>query len=85
MELPVPPLPRKKPRGFLAPGKVRAFAFYIITLCIVVSVGAAVMAIWDFAKQDALWRTIATCIVVAGGCGIFAIVNLSFGSSSDGG
>lgn len=80
MDQPTPNRPAQRSRGFLNPGKVRAFAFYLITLCIVVSVGAAVMAIWDFAQQDALWRTIATCVVVAGGCGVFAVVNLSFGS-----
>ncbi len=73
----------KKPRGFLNPGKVRAFAFWVISLCILVSVVASILAIWDFSKSDALWRTIATCVVVAGGCGVFAIVNLSFGSSPE--
>lgn len=75
---------RRKPRGFLNPGKVRAFAFWVITLCILISIVASVLAIWDFSKSDALWRTIATCVVVAGGCGLFAIVNLSFGVPPDG-
>ena len=79
------PLTRPKPkaRGFLNPGKVRAFAFYVISLCILVSVGASILAIWDFSKNDALWRTIATCVVVAGGCGVFAIINMSFGIQQD--
>ncbi|GDY06512.1 hypothetical protein LBMAG51_12990 [Phycisphaerae bacterium] len=75
---------KRKPRGFLNPGKVRAFAFWVITVCILVSIVASVLAIWDFSKSDALWRTIATCVVVAGGCGLFAIVNLSFGAPQDG-
>ncbi|NDG64516.1 MAG: hypothetical protein EBY29_13795 [Planctomycetes bacterium] len=75
---------KRKPRGFLNPGKVRAFAFWVITLCILVSIVASVLAIWDFSKSDALWRTIATCVVVAGGCGLFAVVNLSFGAPQDG-
>lgn len=49
-------------------------------MCILVSVAACIMAIWDSSKSDVLWRTIATCVVVAGGCGIFAGVNVSFGS-----
>lgn len=74
---------QRKPRGFLNPGKVRAFAFWIITVCILISIVASVLAIWDFSKSDALWRTIATCVVVAGGCGLFAIVNRSFGVPPD--
>ncbi len=74
---------KKKARGFLNPGKVRAFAFYLITLCILVSVVASILAIWDFARQDSLWRTIATCVVVACGCGFFAVINMSFGATED--
>lgn len=77
------PKPKKKPRGFLNPGKVRAFAFYLITLCILVSVVASILAIWDFAQQDSLWRTIATCVVVAFGCGFFAVINMSFGTPEE--
>lgn len=75
--------PRRKPRGFLNPTKVRAFAFYVISLCILVSVVASIFAIWEFAGKDALIRTIATCVVVAGGCAVFAVVNVSFGSPQD--
>lgn len=84
VQFPAAPANKRKPRGFLNPGKVRAFAFYVISLCILVSVVASIFAIWDFSKNDALWRTIATCVVVAGGCGIFTIVNLSFGVTQDG-
>ncbi|MSR29599.1 MAG: hypothetical protein EXS03_08515 [Phycisphaerales bacterium] len=59
---------------------MRSFAFWVISMCILVSVAACIMAIWDSSKSDVLWRTIATCVVVAGGCGIFAGVNVSFGS-----
>jgi len=83
----LPPTPagpmKRKARGFLNPEKVQAFAFYVITLCILVSVVASILAVWDFSKNDALWRTIATCVIVAGGCGLFAIVNLSFGAHRD--
>ncbi len=75
--------PAKKPRGFLNPRKVRAFAFYLITLCILVSVVASILAIWDFSKSDSLWRTIATCVIVAFGCGCFAVINLSFGTTEE--
>ncbi len=81
--IPADAKPKKKARGFLNPRKVRAFAFYLITLCILVSVVASILAIWDFAQQDSLWRTIATCVVVAFGCGFFAVINMSFGSTEE--
>jgi len=75
--------PVSKSRGFLPPATVRAFAFWTITLCILVSVVASVLAIWKFAEQDALWRTIATCVVVGFGALVFAVVNMSFGGQQD--
>ena len=79
----MPARPEKKRRGFLNPGKVKAVAFYVIALCIVISVVACILAIWDFAKQDTLWRTVATCVVIAGGCAVFSVVNVIFGSSEE--
>jgi hypothetical protein len=67
-------------RGFLDAAKVKAFAFWTITICILVSVVASILAIWQFADTDALWRTVATCIVVAGGTAAFAAVNAAFGA-----
>jgi hypothetical protein len=69
--------PRK--RGFLRTGSVRAFAFWTITLCVVISVIASILAIWEFAGTDVLWRTVATCVVVGIGTGIFAFINNTFG------
>ena len=77
-QTPTPAKP-KHPRGYLPPRAVRGFAFFVITLCIVISVVASVLAIWEFAKTDILWRTVATCFVVASGVAIFAFVNLAFG------
>ena len=73
-------LTKKKRKGFLEPKKVRAVAFYVITLCIIVSVVACILAIWDFAQGDALWRTVATCVVIAAGCGVFSVINVIFGA-----
>ena len=81
-----PPLqskPKKKRKGFLDASKVRAVAFYIITLCIIISIVACILAIWDFAEKDTLWRTIATCVVIAAGCALFSGVNVVFGSSEE--
>ncbi len=38
----IPAAPRKKRRGFLNPGKVRAVVFYITTVCIIISVGTCI-------------------------------------------
>lgn len=67
------------PKGYFAPKLVRAVSFYIITLCIVASVVACILAIWDFAQKEALWRLIASCLVVATGMALFSFVNGIFG------
>ena len=83
----IPPVPpsrtRGQRRGFLAPDKVRAVAFYMIALCVIISIVACILAIWDFAQQDTLWRTVATCVVIAAGCAVFTVVNVIFGPSGD--
>ncbi len=66
-------------RGFLNPGRVRALSFWITTLCILVSVVACLLAIWEFTGTDVLWRTVATCAVIGGGMIAFAWVNVLFG------
>lgn len=71
------PTPMRK--GFLNTAKVRGVAFFVITACIVVSVVSCILAIWDFAKADVLWRTVATCAVIAGGFVIFSILNSAIG------
>jgi hypothetical protein len=71
--------PKRKSRGYLNGETVRAITFGVITLCIVVSVISCVMGIWDMAKDGVLWRTAATCIVIAGGMMAFAVINSLFG------
>ena len=67
--------------GYIDPRIVKALAFVIITICLVISVVACILAIWQFADTDVLWRTVATCCVVAGGAAIFAVVNRVFGDA----
>lgn len=74
---------RKPSRGFFPPKVVRAIAFYTISLCIVASVVVCILAIWDFAKEDSLWRLIASFLVVAIGTALFAWVNGVFGEERD--
>ena len=70
----------KKDKGFLNAKIVRAVTFYIITICVILSVIVCILAIWDFAKSDSLWRMIATFAVIALGSGIFALINNIFGT-----
>lgn len=69
----------KEVRGFFDGRKVKTFAFVVISLCIIFSMLVSILAIWDFAKQDVLYRTLATLGVVCLGCIIFSIVNAKFG------
>jgi len=76
----LPPAPAKKPaKGFFSPRIVRAVSFYITSLCIAASVVTCILAIWDFTKRDALWRLVASFVVVAAGTGLFSAVNGIFG------
>jgi len=73
----------KKAKGFFPPRFVRAAAFCIISLCIVASVVACILAIWNFADRDSLWRLVASFMVVGAGTALFALVNRLFGGSND--
>ncbi len=66
-------------RGYIAPRIVKGFAFLVIAVCIVISVVATTLAIWEFAETDVLWRTVATCFVVGSGAAVFALANTVFG------
>ena len=66
-------------RGYLDGRKVKTFAFIVISLCIIFSILVSILAIWDFAEQEVLYRTLATLGVVCLGCIIFSIVNAKFG------
>lgn len=70
-------------RGFLNPAAVRGFAFFVITLCLLASVVVSIMAVWNPAQTDVLLKTLATCLIVAAGSGLFTAVNTSFGPPVD--
>jgi uncharacterized Tic20 family protein len=70
----------KQGKGFLNPRIVKSTTFYIITTCIILSVIVCILAIWDFANKDVLWRTVATFSVIAMGSALFALINHIFGS-----
>ncbi len=70
---------KKKPKGYIDGRRVRGFAFFIITLCVLFGVVVSILAIWDFAQQGVLYRTLATLGVVSLGCLLFSIINDRFG------
>jgi hypothetical protein len=40
---------------------------------------ASILAIWEFTGTDALWRTVATCVVIGVGTLAFSWLNTLFG------
>jgi len=74
---------RKAKRGFLNPGAVRKIAFWTTSACILVAVVSCLLAIWQFTGTDVLWRTVATCAVIAAGMMAFYVINVLFDWPSD--
>lgn len=74
---------KKQKTGFISPHKVRIATFCTVNLCLAVSVLACLLAIWDFAQQDVLWRTVATCVVLAMGMVLFSGINHAFGREAE--
>ena len=73
----------QKHRGFLNPRRVVAFSFWITTASILVAVVASILAIWEFTGTDALWRTVATCVVIGMGTIAFSFSNRLFTADDD--
>lgn len=65
-------------RGYVNAALVRKIAFWTTSACILVAVVACLLAIWQFTGTDVLWRTVATCAVIAFGMMSFYIVNVLF-------
>jgi Na+-transporting NADH:ubiquinone oxidoreductase subunit NqrB len=66
-------------RGVVKPQMVRWIAFVIITVSLVACTVLCILAIWEFTKSDAVWRAIATFIVVSIATAIFTLVNEKLG------
>jgi hypothetical protein len=73
----------RRRRGYLNPDKVRAVAFWTTSMCIVIGVVAALLAIWRFSGTDVLWRTVASCAVIGGGTLAFALFNAIFDTTDE--
>ena len=70
---------KRKTRGVVNPQFVRWVAFTVITVSLVVCTVLCILAIWEFTKSDAVWRAIATFIVVSIATAIFTFVNEKLG------
>jgi hypothetical protein len=70
---------RKELKGVVSPKLVRNIAFVVITASLVVCTMLCILAIWEFTKSDAVWRAIATFIVVSIATAIFTFVNEKLG------
>ena len=75
--------PKKSGKGFLPPSIIKTVAFYIISLCILSGVIVCILAIWDFARRDTLWRFASSFLVVGAGTLLFAFINGMFGEKPD--
>ena len=73
----------QKNRGFLNPKRVVAFSFWTTAASILVAVVASILAIWKFTGTDALWRTVATCVVIGVGTVAFSFSNRLFTPDDD--
>jgi len=67
-------------KGFFNPELIKKVTFYVIIICLFLSVFACVLAIWDFARPDVFWRLIATFLVIALGAWLFSFVNGLYGN-----
>ena len=66
-------------KGVINPRLLRNIAFGVITFSLVVCTVLCILAIWQFTQSDAVWRAIATFVVVSVAIGILTFVNEKLG------
>lgn len=66
-------------KGVVEPKLVRIISFTVITLSLVACTVLCILAIWQFTQSDAVWRAVATFLVVSVATGIFTFVNEKLG------
>lgn len=66
-------------KGVVEPKLVRLISFLVITISLVACTVLCILAIWKFTESDAVWRAIATFIVVSIATAIFTFVNEKLG------
>lgn len=70
---------RHELKGVIQPKFVRIISFTVITVSLVACTVLCILAIWKFTESDAVWRAIATFIVVSIATAIFTFVNEKLG------
>ncbi|HMQ04108.1 MAG TPA: hypothetical protein PKD26_09345 [Pyrinomonadaceae bacterium] len=70
---------KDRTKGVLDLQIVRWVAFSVISLSLVVCTVLCILAIWKFTESDAVWRAIATFIVVSVATAIFTVINEKLG------
>ena len=70
---------KSRTKGVVNPSTVRWIAFFVITTSLVACTVLCILAIWKFTESDAVWRAIATFIVVSIATAIFTFVNEKLG------
>lgn len=71
--------PKREIKCVVEPKLVRIISFTVITLSLVACTVLCILAIWQFTESDAVFRAIATFIVVSVATGIFTFVNEKLG------
>jgi hypothetical protein len=66
-------------RGYVDHQRVVTVSFWVVSGTIGLAVLSAILAIWQFTGTDALWRTVATCAVIAAGMLAFTWLNVLLG------
>ena len=70
----------KTPANGIIPLRLaRKIAFGIIMIALAACTTMSLLAIWDYMARDALWRSLATVVVVIVATGLFTVVNEHFG------
>ncbi len=69
----------REPKGIIPPRRARKIAFAIVTTAIAACTLMSLLAIWDYMARDALWRSLATVVVILVATGLFTVVNEHFG------
>lgn len=70
---------KRELKGVVEPKLVRIISFLVITVSLVACTVLCILAIWQFTESDAVWRAIATFIVVSIATAIFTFVNEKLG------
>jgi len=69
----------KKARGFVNPRLVKVVTFSVLCLGLVACSVLIILAIWGYAQNDTVWKSITTIVVVMISVALFSVINEKFG------